>query len=113
MAERAAKPMVVSPGSFIFKKQTIRGFLASLLVSIRPSRNEITAMFDHLTPLIAAGTISARSPPPIVFDQVGEAMAKSGTRAAARCCSRRKPNLSALWAALHKPLVPQTSRLNH
>jgi hypothetical protein len=28
------KPMVVQPGSFIFKKQTIRGFWASLLVPV-------------------------------------------------------------------------------
>jgi NADPH:quinone reductase-like Zn-dependent oxidoreductase len=31
------KPMVVNPGSFIFKKQTIRGFWFSLLVSISPA----------------------------------------------------------------------------
>ena len=70
------KPMVVSPGSFIFKKQTIRGFwLLYWYQSAQP--DEITAMFDHLTPLIAAGTISAPVAATYRFDQVGEAIAKA------------------------------------
>ena len=70
------KPMVVNPGSFIFKKQTIRGFwLLYWYQSAQP--DEITAMFDHLAPLIAAGTISAPVAATYRFDQVGEAIAKA------------------------------------
>ena len=51
------KPMVVNPGSFIFKKQTIHGFwLLYWYQSATPA--EITAMFEHLARLIAASTIS-------------------------------------------------------
>src|SRR4029077_11272064 len=51
------KPMVVQPGGLIFKKQTIRGFwLLFWYQSAQP--DEITAMFDHLAPLVASGTIS-------------------------------------------------------
>ena len=63
------KPMAVQPGSLIFKKQTIA----------KP--DEITAMFDHLAPLIAAGTISTPVAATYGFDQVREAITK-------RCCSR-------------------------
>jgi NADPH:quinone reductase-like Zn-dependent oxidoreductase len=70
------KPMVVNPGSFIFKKQTIRGFwLLYWYQSARP--DEITAMFDHLAPLIAAGTISAPVAATYHFDQVSEAITKA------------------------------------
>ena len=70
------KPMVVNPGSFIFKKQTIRGFwLLYWYQSAQP--DEITAMFDHLAPLIAAGTISAPVAATYRFDQVGEAIDKA------------------------------------
>src|SRR5207249_1440277 len=51
------KPMVVNPGSFIFKKQTIHGFWL-LYWSQSATPAEITAMFEHLAPLIAASTIS-------------------------------------------------------
>jgi hypothetical protein len=50
--------------------------LASSLVSVSQAPNEITQMFDHLAPLIAAGAISA----PIAdygFDQVREAITKA------------------------------------
>ena len=70
------KPMVVQPGSLIFKKQTIRGFW--LLYWYRSATpDEITAMFDHLAPLIASGTISAPVVATYGFDQVGEAIAKA------------------------------------
>jgi NADPH:quinone reductase-like Zn-dependent oxidoreductase len=69
------KPMVVQPGSLIFKKQTIRGFW--LLYWYRSAApDEITAMFDHLAPLIASGTISAPVVATYGFDQVG-AIAKA------------------------------------
>jgi NADPH:quinone reductase-like Zn-dependent oxidoreductase len=70
------KPMVVNPGSFIFKKQTIRGFwLLYWYQSAKP--DEITAMFDHLAPLIAAGTITTPVAATYRFDQVKEAIAKA------------------------------------
>jgi NADPH:quinone reductase-like Zn-dependent oxidoreductase len=70
------KPMVVQPGSLIFKKQMVRGFwLFYWYQSAKP--DEITATFDHLVPLIAAGTISAPVVSTYGFDQVGEAIAKA------------------------------------
>jgi NADPH:quinone reductase-like Zn-dependent oxidoreductase len=70
------KPMVVNPGSFIFKKQTIRGFW--LLYWYQSAKlDEITAMFDHLAPLVAAGTISTPVAATYRLDQVREAIAKA------------------------------------
>jgi NADPH:quinone reductase-like Zn-dependent oxidoreductase len=70
------KPMLVQPGSLIFKKQTIRGFW--LLYWYRSAKpDEIAAMFDHLGPLIAAGTISTPITATYGFDQVGEAIVKA------------------------------------
>jgi NADPH:quinone reductase-like Zn-dependent oxidoreductase len=70
------QPMVVQPGSLIFKKQTIRGFwLLDWYQSAKP--DEITAMFDRLAPLIAAGTISTPVAATYRFDQVGEALTKA------------------------------------
>jgi NADPH:quinone reductase-like Zn-dependent oxidoreductase len=70
------KPMVVQPGSFIFKKQTIRGFwLLCWYQSAKPAK--ITAMFDHLAPLIAAGTISTPLAATYRFDQVSEAITRA------------------------------------
>ncbi len=74
----SGKPMVlvVEPGNFIFKKQTIRGFwLLHWYQSAQP--DEITAMFDHLAPLIAAGTISVPVAATYGFDQAREAVAKA------------------------------------
>jgi NADPH:quinone reductase-like Zn-dependent oxidoreductase len=69
------KPMVVSPGSLIFKKQTIRGFwLLYWYQSAKP--DEITVMFDHLTPLVAAGAIFTPVAATYGFDRVKEAIAK-------------------------------------
>jgi len=70
------KPMVVPPGSLIFKKQTIRGFW--LLYWYRSAKaDEITAMFDHLAPLIAAGRISTPVAATYGFEQMREAIAKA------------------------------------
>src|SRR6516225_8091356 len=70
------KPMVVHPGSFIFRKQTVRGFwLLYWYQSAKP--DEITAMFDRLAPLIAAGTISVPVAATYGFDQVSEAITKA------------------------------------
>jgi NADPH:quinone reductase-like Zn-dependent oxidoreductase len=70
------KPMVVQPGSLVFKKQTIRGFwLVYWYQSAEPA--EIMAMFDHLTPLVAAGMISAPVAATYGFDRVREAMTKA------------------------------------
>jgi NADPH:quinone reductase-like Zn-dependent oxidoreductase len=72
----SGKPMVVHPGSLIYKKQTIRGFwLVYWYQSAKP--DEITAMFDHLTPLVAAGTISTPVAATYRFGQVREAIAKA------------------------------------
>src|SRR6266404_8777048 len=66
------KPMVVQPGSLIFKKQTIRGFwLLYWYQSAKP--DEITAMFDRLAPLVATGTISTPVAATYRFDEVQEA----------------------------------------
>jgi hypothetical protein len=49
------KPMVVPPGSLIFKKQTIRGFW--LLYWYRSAKaDEITAMFGHLVSCLVNGS---------------------------------------------------------
>ena len=70
------KPMVVQPGSFIIKKQTIRGFwLLHWYQSAKP--DEIMVLFDHLAPLIAGGTISAPVAATFGFDQVREAITKA------------------------------------
>src|SRR6202022_511457 len=71
------KPMVVQPGGLIFKKQTIRGFwLLYWYQSAKP--DEITAMFGHLAPLVASGTISTPVVATYGFEQVSEAIAKAG-----------------------------------
>jgi NADPH:quinone reductase-like Zn-dependent oxidoreductase len=70
------KPMVVHPGSLIFKKQTIRGFW--LLYWYRSSKaDDITATFDHLAPLIADGTISTPVSATYGFEEVREAITKA------------------------------------
>jgi NADPH:quinone reductase-like Zn-dependent oxidoreductase len=70
------KPMVVQPGSLIFKKQTVRGFwLLYWYQSAGPE--EITAMFAHLAPLIAGGLISTPVAATYGFDQVREAVTEA------------------------------------
>jgi len=71
------KPVVVNPGSFIFKKQTIHGFwLLYWYQSATPA--EITAMFEHLAPLIATGMISTPVAATYRFDQVKDAITHAG-----------------------------------
>jgi NADPH:quinone reductase-like Zn-dependent oxidoreductase len=68
--------MVVQSGSLIFRKQTVRGFwLRYWYQSARP--DDITAMFDRLAPLVAAGTISTPVAATYGFDQVEEAITKA------------------------------------
>ena len=53
----SGKPMLVQPPSLIFRKQTARGFwLRHWYQWSTP--DAITAMFDRVAPLVAAGTIS-------------------------------------------------------
>ncbi len=71
------KPMVVHPGSFIFKKQMIRGFW--LLYWYRSAKpDEITAMFERLAPLVASGAIFTPVVATYGFEQAAEAFAKAG-----------------------------------
>jgi NADPH:quinone reductase-like Zn-dependent oxidoreductase len=70
------KPMIVNPGSLIYKKQSIRGFwLHHWYQSAKP--DEFTAMFDYLAPLVVAGTISVPVAAAYGFDQVREAITKA------------------------------------
>ena len=70
------KPMVVQGGSLRFRKQTVRGFwLRYWYQSAKP--DDITAMFDRLAPLVAAGTISTPVAATYGFDQVGEAITRA------------------------------------
>jgi NADPH:quinone reductase-like Zn-dependent oxidoreductase len=70
------KPMIVHPGAVVFKKLSIRGFwLVHWYQSAEP--DEITAMFAHLAPLVAAGAISAPVAAVYGFDQVREAIARA------------------------------------
>src|SRR5262249_17452951 len=70
------KPMVVQPGSLIFRKQTVRGFwLRYWYQSARP--DDVTAMFDRLRPLVAAGTISTPVAATYGFDRVRQAITRA------------------------------------
>jgi NADPH:quinone reductase-like Zn-dependent oxidoreductase len=70
------KAMAVHPGSLIFKKQTVRGFwLFYWYQSAEPT--EITAMFERLAPLIAAGRISTPVAGTYRFDRFMEAITKA------------------------------------
>jgi NADPH:quinone reductase-like Zn-dependent oxidoreductase len=70
------KPMVVETGNLLFKRQTVRGFwLRNWYQSARP--DEFTALFDHLAPLVAAGTISTPVTATYDFEQVTEAITKA------------------------------------
>jgi NADPH:quinone reductase-like Zn-dependent oxidoreductase len=70
------KPMLVESGNLIFKKQMVRGFwLFYWYQSAKP--DEITAMFEHLAPLVAAGMISTPVVATYGFEQVGEAITKA------------------------------------
>ncbi len=77
--ETSRKPMLVHPGSVIFKKQTIRGFwLLYWYQSATP--DELTAMFESLAPLIAAGTVSTPVAATYGFDQVKDAITRGTER---------------------------------
>ena len=81
------QPMTVQPGNLIFKKQTLRGFwLLDWYRSAQP--DSITAMFDHLAPLIASGKISTPVSATYNFDQFREAIGKAA-ESLGRSCSRR------------------------
>ena len=67
------KPMVVHPGALIFKSQRIRGFWLWHWYRSAPP-DAITAMFAHLAPLIAAGTISIPIAATYGFEQARDAI---------------------------------------
>ena len=71
-----SKPTAGQPGRLICRKQTLRG---SWLRHWHPSASpdDVTAMFDRLAPLVAAGTISTPVAATYGFDQVGEALANA------------------------------------
>lgn len=71
------KPMAVHPGSLIFKQQSVRGFwLYFWYKAAKPE--QITTMFDHLAPLVAAGTIATPVAATFGLDNVAQAIAKAG-----------------------------------
>src|SRR6267154_5428105 len=70
----SGKPSVVPATQLIFRDISIRGFwLANWFNSARP--DQITAMYDRLTPLVASGAISAPIAGTYRFSQVAEAVA--------------------------------------
>jgi NADPH:quinone reductase-like Zn-dependent oxidoreductase len=70
------KPMVVPQGELIFRKQTVRGFwLRYWYQSARP--DEVVAMFAHLAPLVADGTIATPVAGAYEFDQFALAIAQA------------------------------------
>jgi NADPH:quinone reductase-like Zn-dependent oxidoreductase len=70
------KPMIVNPGTLIYRKQTIRSFwLHFWYQSARPE--EITAIFDRLAPMVADGSISAPVAATFGFDQAKEAITQA------------------------------------
>ena len=78
----------MQPGSLVFQKQTLRGFwLHHWYQAAKPE--EITAMFDRLTPLVAAGRISAPVAATYDFDHA-RAEITQAAQSMARCSSRRK-----------------------
>jgi NADPH:quinone reductase-like Zn-dependent oxidoreductase len=70
------KPMAVEPGSLIFRRLTVRGFWLRYWYQWS-TPDAITAMFERLAPLVAAGTISTPVAATYGFDQVGEAITKA------------------------------------
>jgi NADPH:quinone reductase-like Zn-dependent oxidoreductase len=67
------EPMVVHPGALIFKTQRIPGFWLWHWYRSAPP-DAITAMFVHLAPLIAAGTISIPIAATYGFEQTRDAI---------------------------------------
>jgi NADPH:quinone reductase-like Zn-dependent oxidoreductase len=83
----SGKPSIVPATQFIFRDISMRGFwLANWFKSAKP--DQITQMYDRLTPLVASGAISA----PIVgtyrFADVAEAVAVASKKIAEKRCSR-------------------------
>lgn len=71
------KPMAVHPGGLIFRQLTVRGFwLYFWYKSAKPE--QVTAMFDHLAPLVADGTIATPVAETFGLGQVVPAIAKAG-----------------------------------
>jgi NADPH:quinone reductase-like Zn-dependent oxidoreductase len=88
----SGKPMIVQPGCLIFRKQIVQGFwLRYWYHAARP--DELTAMFDRLAPLVAAGTISTPVAGTYGFDQAGEAIAKA-TESSGKVLFTPKPDFS-------------------
>jgi NADPH:quinone reductase-like Zn-dependent oxidoreductase len=70
----SGKPSVVPATHFIFRDISMRGFwLANWFNSATP--DQITRMYDRLTPLVASGAISAPIAGTYRFSQVAEAVA--------------------------------------
>jgi NADPH:quinone reductase-like Zn-dependent oxidoreductase len=70
----SGKPSVVPATQLIFRDISMRGFwLANWFNSARP--DQITAMYDRLTPLIASGAISAPIAGTYRFSEIAEAVA--------------------------------------
>jgi NADPH:quinone reductase-like Zn-dependent oxidoreductase len=70
----SGKPSVVPATHFIFRDISMRGFwLANWFNSATP--DEITRMYDRLTPLVASGAISAPIAGTYSFAEVAEAVA--------------------------------------
>src|SRR3981189_403383 len=70
----SGKPSVVSATHFIFRDISMRGFwLANWFNGARP--DQITQMYDRLTPLVASGAISAPIAGTYRFAEVAEAVA--------------------------------------
>jgi NADPH:quinone reductase-like Zn-dependent oxidoreductase len=70
----SGKPSVVPATQLIFRDISMRGFwLANWFNSARP--DQITAMYDRLTPLVASGAISAPIAGTYRFSEIAEAVA--------------------------------------
>src|SRR5713101_7852853 len=70
----SGKPSIVPATHFIFRDISMRGFwLANWFNSARP--DQITEMYDRLTPLVASGAISAPIAGTYRFSEIAEAVA--------------------------------------
>jgi NADPH:quinone reductase-like Zn-dependent oxidoreductase len=70
----SGKPSVVPATHFIFRDISMRGFwLANWFKSATP--DQITEMYDRLTPLVASGAISAPIAGTYRFSEIAEAVA--------------------------------------
>lgn len=70
----SGKPFVCSPQPFIYRDVAIRGFwLVNWFNEATPEK--VAAMYDHLAPLVASGSISAPVAGIFPFSQIAEAIA--------------------------------------